>query len=485
MQAVPSRFVLFGLVSLALLVTSMQFSMVSVAFPDINEDLDAELRWVGWVIIIYSLAQGVSMPIAGKLSDELGRRTVFMGGLTLFSLASLGCAVAPNVWVLIVARAVQGLAGGSMLPSAYGVVGDAFDESQRSRAIGMISSVFPIGSILGPNIGGLIVDHVGWRWTFMLNVPLGMAVVLLALFLMPRGARQGGSHIDGRGAALLALAVTTLVFGMTELGQRERSPSVLLVVGSVALSVALLSLFVRHESRAREPIIDLALLRGREFAFTNVLNFFYGMVVFGLFSFIPLYAESVYEMTPSESGALLTPRALGMIGASMLASMLLPRTGYRRPIFVGLWIMAAVQIVMSLGLRDPGIGGFHPGEFVYLGALVAVTGIAFGTAGPAANNAAIELAPHRIAAITGLRGMFRSIGGTIGTSVIVLVTARAETEAEGLEQAFVGLGVMALLTSFLVLGIPDAVGRGSKPVARPAPPLAPEVGGAAGPGPGE
>lgn len=131
----------------------MQFAMISVALPDVGDDLGAPLRWVGWVITAYTVMQAVSMPIAGKLSDELGRRTVFVGGVALFGVASLACALAPNIWILIAGRSVQGLAGGSLLPSAYGIVGDAFPE-RRTQALGLISSVFPIGSVLGPNLGG-------------------------------------------------------------------------------------------------------------------------------------------------------------------------------------------------------------------------------------------------------------------------------------------------------------------------------------------
>ncbi len=151
MIRLSNRHLLFGVVSLALLTSSMQFSMVSVAIPDLIEDLDAPLAWVGWVVTMYTLMQAVSMPIAGKLSDELGRRVVFVGGLAAFAAASLVCALAPNVWVLISGRAIQGLAGGSLLPSAYGIVAEAFPGS-RAQALGLISSIFPIGSILGPNL---------------------------------------------------------------------------------------------------------------------------------------------------------------------------------------------------------------------------------------------------------------------------------------------------------------------------------------------
>lgn len=449
-----NRHLVFGVVSLALLMSSMQFSMVSVAIPDLIEDLDAPLGWVGWVVTMYTLMQAVSMPIAGKLSDELGRRVVFVGGIALFGAASFGCALAPNISFLILGRAVQGLAGGSLLPSAYGIVGEAFPAS-RTQALGLISSVFPIGSILGPNLGGWIVDSVGWRWTFALNVPLAALVIAIALLVMAPGARREANRIDFVGAILLAVAVTSLVYALTELGIQTRDPIALLVIIGCVVAVGATVLLLRYEQRCVAPIIDLALLRRREFAFVNTLNFFYGVAVFGVFSFIPLYASSAYGMSSGETGRLLTPRAIVMMVVSSVASLVLPRTGYRKPIIGGLLVMAAGMVLLSLEPHRVTFAGATFSNFTVLATVISVAGFGLGLAGPAANNAAIELAPDRIAAITGMRGMFRSLGGAIGVAVIVLVASTSSTTQHGLAVAFVGLSVLTVLTSLLVLGIPD------------------------------
>lgn len=454
MIRLSNKHLLFGVVSLALLTSSMQFSMVSVAIPDLIEDLDAPLGWVGWVVTMYTLMQAVSMPISGKLSDELGRRVVFVGGLAMFAAASLLCALAPNVWVLIAGRAIQGLAGGSLLPSAYGIVAEAFPDS-RAQALGLISSIFPIGSILGPNLGGVIVDSVGWRWTFALNVPLAVLVVVIALFLMSPSVRRETSRIDFVGAGLIAVSVTSLVYALTEIGIQTRDPNVFLVTaGFVVAAFGTVSL-LRYEQRCSSPIIDLALLRRREFAFVNTLNFFYGVAVFGVFSFIPLFASSAYGMGSGETGRLLTPRAVVMMVVSSAASVALPRTGYRKPIIGGLLLMAAGMVLLSLEIHEVEVLGLTFSEFTVLAAIVAFAGLGLGLAGPAANNAAIELAPDRVAAITGMRGMFRSLGGAIGVALIVLITSTASSVQHGLAIAFVGLSVLTVLTSLLVLGIPD------------------------------
>lgn len=454
-----NRYLLFGIVSLAMLLASMQGSMIGVAFRDIAEGLDAPDRWVNWTLAIFMLTQAVSMPITGKLSDELGRRTVFVSGVALFLIASVVCAISPNVYVLIAARAAQGFAGGSLLPSAYGVIGDAFDTENRAQAIGMLSSVFPIGSIIGPNVGGFIVEHLGWRWTFLVNLPLGIVVIVSALLLMPAALERKRHPIDFAGAALLFVAVSGLVYALTELSVSDEPVHPVVVVTAVAIAIGGTLLFLRRESRTSEPILDLQLLRRREFAFVNTLNFFYGLVVFGLFTYIPLYAQEAYSMSESASGVILTPRAIAMMAASALGAMLLPRTGYRKPIVFGMLGMSATLLLMSRGIHEPSIAGIEMSNFAYIAFVAALSGFFFGVSGPAANNAAIELAPDRIAAITGLRGMFRSVGGTIGTSLVVLVMSHSGSRAAGLEHAFIGLAVGAVLVSFLVIGIPDGAKR--------------------------
>ncbi len=462
----------FAVVSLSLLISSMQFAMISVALPDVGDDLGAQLRWVGWVITAYTVMQAVSMPIAGKLSDELGRRTVFVGGVALFGVASLACALAPNIWVLIAGRSVQGLAGGSLLPSAYGIVGDAFPE-RRTQALGLISSVFPIGSVLGPNLGGTIVDSIGWRWTFALNVPLTIIVIVVGLLVLAPSARKESNRIDFGGAVLLALSVVSLIFAFTELGRTDGDPNPFLVGGGVLLAIVGTYALLRYENMTPSPIIEIKLLKRKEFAYLNTLNFFYGVSIFGVFSFIPLYAQNAYGMSSSETGYLLTPRAIVMIIFSTVASIILPRTGYRKPIIIGLLVLVVGMIFLAAEPHAFDLGGIHFSDFVVLATVVSIAGVGLGIAGPAANNAAIELEPERVAAITGMRGMFRSLGGAIGVSVIVLITAYTDRVEQGIEFAFIGLAVLTALTTLLTFGIPDEVGVTPQPVPRPSVPPAP------------
>jgi MFS family permease len=188
------------------------------------------------------------------------------------------------------------------------------------------------------------------------------------------------------------------------------------------------------------------------------------MVIFGMFSFIPLYAQTAYGLSSSEAGWMLTPRAICMIAASVVASFFLPKTGYRMPIQVGLVGTAILTAVLSQSLHDVSVFGLALSDGIYITLLVGLTGLAFGFAGPAANNGGIELVPTRIAAVTGLRGMFRSVGGTVGTALIVLIVARAPSELVGLEWTFMVLAGLSLVAALLTLGIPARVGRTTVPI---------------------
>ncbi len=458
-----TSYVVFGVVAAALLASSMQNSMISVALPDLIEGLDAPLAWVGWVLTIYTLAQAVAMPIVGKLSDELGRRRMFAGGVLLFGASSIACGLAPNVYVLIAARLVQGLAGGSLLPSAYGIVGDAYPED-RARMLGLISSVFPVGSIIGPVLGGMIVEHLDWRWTFIVNAPLAILVAFAALRIVPISVPQARQRIDLVGAALLSACVLGVIYGLTEVAHTDRDPVISVAVASVVIGVVAGAALMRHEMRTRAPLLDVELIWKRPFLYMNGLNFVYGMVIFGMFSFIPLYAQSAYGLSSSEAGWMLTPRALCMIGASVVASFFLPKTGYRMPIQAGLVGTAILTAVLSQSLHNVTLLGLAIPDGIYITLLVALTGLAFGFAGPAANNGGIELVPTRIAAVTGLRGMFRSVGGTVGTALIVLIVARAPNDVVGLERTFMVLAGLSLVAALLTLGIPARIGRVTVPI---------------------
>ena len=469
------RHVIFILLAAAQLVFVVQFGMVSVALQDLTSDLHAPLRWAGWVLTMFQLGQIIAMPVTGRLAERFGARRVLVIGLVLFGLASAGCAVAPNVYVLILCRLIQGAAGGGLGPAGSQLIGESYGEG-RMRAIGFYVSLGPLGAVLGPVAGGLLVEQGGWRWTFALNAPLGFVTALLAMFLLPRGQLRKGSTIDYPGIALIATFVTSIVFALTELGRRDEPPSMAMVGGAIAVFVIALVVFVCHERRAKVPVIDLDLLKRKEFACSNAISFCFGSAWVGMSAMIPLFVQTVYGMSPAESGAITAPRSVVMVASSAFWTWLLPRTGFRKPLVVGLLGYGAILVVVGLGLRDPMFGGWTMPTFWWSMLSVAMGGFFFGVANPSMSNAALNLAPDRIAAVAGLRGMFSTLGSAIGVAVMVLIASRASSTGAGLQQAFIVMAAVVAVAVVFVAGVPASVNAARADAARHAAgPDTPEV----------
>lgn len=470
------RRLVLAVLSASMLIYAMQFTTIAVALGDLIDDLDAPIRWSGWVLTVFMLGQVVSQPVAGRLAERLGGRPVFLFGLAGFVVASLACTIAPNILVLIIARAAQGIAGGAFAPAAMGIVADAWGE-ERARPIGLVTAFTPIGTVIGPALGGGIVELIGWRGIFAVNVPLGVVGLVAALIVLPRAEvrHPARGRFDWSGLLLLTAATSALIFALNELSRSEGT-SALLVVAGFATAVGTGALLLVRESRVPEPVVALDLIRRAPFAAANGVAFCYGAALFSIASFIPLYAREAYGMSDGVAGLLVTPRAVLVVTISAVASMLLPRTGYRVLLFGGLAGFSATLFLLSLGLHRPGLGGIEISDFVWLSAISAAAGLFIGALNPAMNNLAIHLEPTRIPTIVGLRSMFQTIGGMCGIALTVLVAARADTTGAGLEIAFAGFGVLVLATLLLVFPIPELPRRGYVVVGSSTP-----VGGAGGP----
>ncbi len=450
------KYLIFGSIGLALLMSSIDFTIVAVGLPAIQSGLHTSLLLVGWTVTIYEFGQLLVFPLAGKLSDELGRKKIFLLAVVLFTGSSFLCGFAPNIYVLIVCRFIQALGGGAFLPSCTGVAADLFPE-RRAQAVGLFSSIFPIGGVIGPNIGGLIIDHLSWRYIFYLNVPLGIGVLLLTMLLYrPEEQEVQRSPIDFLGTALYGTAIFTTLVILSWLGvapaTAPRSPFLWLLV---AFAVGMILFFVQHERHTREPLLDLELIRGRAFVAANAYAFIWGAGIYGFMAFLPTYAELHYAMSATEAGALLTPRGIVMIVVSTAASIYLIRSGYRLPMIAGVVIVIVSLVLTSLGPTHPAIAGNHFNSFIYLAGVIGLLGVGFGLSGPASNNAALDLAPTKIAAITGIRSMFRETGGTLGAGTTVFIVTLFSDPGRGLQVVFLGLACVLVLIIPVVFLIPD------------------------------
>jgi EmrB/QacA subfamily drug resistance transporter len=434
---------IFAIVSIALFMSSVDQTIVATALPAIEKELHSSINWSGWTITIYALGQVIAMPMAGKISDMYGRKKVFLISAVIFVLSSLCCGFSTNIAMLLAARFIQALGGGAFMPSATGIVSDHFG-SQRDRALGMFTSIFPIGGIVGPVLGGLFVSYWSWRGIFLVNVPIGIVLILLTMKFIPASATRPASRVDVKGILLLAGVLISGMFGISYLGSGSVSFDSPVFLGSEALAVALSVLFVRHSKTDEAPFVPYRLLRGRGFGIMNLINYLYGAAALGFAALVPLFAQERYGIAPLGAGTLLTARAVGMIAVAGLAAMALRRTGLRWPMVIG-FVVLAVGLVM-MALQAP----FSPYAWLAIGG--ALTGLGMGMSVPASNNASLQLAPESVAAIAGLRGMFRQSGAITAISVTTAVIARSSSAAAGADlQSHLFLGFAAILILMLPL----------------------------------
>lgn len=438
----------FAIVALALFMASMDQTIVATALKAIQNDLHAPLTWSGWTITIYSLGQIIAMPLAGKLGDHFGRKKVFLTAVVVFTTASLLCSLAGNIYVLVALRAVQAVGGGGFIPSATGIIADHYGPG-RDRAIGMFTSIFPIGGILGPILGGVFVTYASWRTIFTVNVPIGVVLLFLGWRLINETKTKPVDRIDVRGLVLLGSLMLTAMYGMTNLEHGLTSP---LFFVPIVTAAVLAWLFVRHTVRARAPFIPIGLLRGRGFGAMNVLNLLFGGAAIGFGALVPLYGEERFHLDPLAAGTVLTARGAGVICVAALAVMTLRRLGCRIPMTVGFSLIVTGFTLMAF--PPPNTNGY-----LWLMLAGGITGIGMGVAVPASNNAGLQLAPDQIASIAGLRGMFRQSGSIISVSVMTAAAANSGNPAMAQAHGFVVLSVLLLAAIPLIYTIPDHRGN--------------------------
>ncbi len=463
------RHVVFLLAALAVLMGSIDGTIMVVALPQLTESLHTSLSWVGWTLTGYQLVQMVMYPLAGKLADALGRRRVFLFCVITFTVSSLLCGLAPNVGFLIAFRALQAVGGGGLVPSVIGIIAEEY-RGHRAQAIGLISSVMPIGSIVGPNLGGFLLQNWSWRGMFFVNIPIGVAVVVGLVWLLPGARREPARpplNIDVLGLVQFTGVIVGLMVGLTVIADDATQARNPLIWGLFVVSLALGVTFLRHVRRSPNPIMEYRLVARPPFVLANLYNFLFGAVTMGFYSFIPYYAVVKFGLTPFESAAVLTPRAVVVTATSLVASLYVRRLGYRVPMLLGMACVGSTFMLMAQGWSTLQIGAWLIQGFWLLAMLIAIGGFGMGLANPASNNVAIDLAPDKAASITGIRGMFRLAGGTISISCVVLALSMFEDQANGLDLIFLVFSGVLLLTVPLVLLIPEpgrAVARSEQPV---------------------
>ena len=410
-------------IMLSLFLASMESTVVATAMPTIVSDLGG-LEHYSWVFSAYMLASTTTVPLYGKLSDLYGRRKLYVGAMALFLTGSILCGRAGTMPELILARGLQGVGAGGIMPLAFILIGEMFNLEQRAKMQGLFSGVWGVSSIMGPLLGGFLVDQFSWRWVFYINVPFGLLAGGLVGFAWRDKIRiQGRPVVDYAGAALLTLSVITLLVGLTV--TPGTSTSWILIAASVILFAFLLWV----ESRAADPILPLPLFRERLFSIATAQGMLTGWALFGSISFIPLFVQSVLMTSATQAGITISPMLLGWVGASIIGTRLLLKVGYRKLAITGMLLLTIGAFLMTTA--DAGISQIR--LMVY----VTLMGIGMGLSIPSFLIAVQTTVERRsLGTATSMLQFSRSIGGTLGVSVMgAALSARlaANLSASGLD----------------------------------------------------
>jgi len=439
------RLPVFGIVALALLMMSVDSTIVATALHALQHGLHTSINWAGWTITAYSLGFVLMLPISGKLSERHGRRKVFLGSVAAFTAASLCCGLADSIFLLIALRALQAAGGAGFTPSATGIVVENFGDA-RDRAVSLFGSIFPIGAMIGPIFGGLFVSYWTWRGIFFVNVPIGIAIVVLALRYIPRdrpGADSTRLVMDAAGMALLGAGILAGMLAVSYLGEtdtRIASPAFVIPAG---ISIAAIWMFVRHIRRSPHPFIAPRLIHGPGFGSVNLVNMIYGGVTTGALTLVPLYAINRYGISALSSGTLLVSQGAAAIVLSVAAALTLRRTGHRLPLYVG-GAMIAIGVLL---FAVPPVAGMSP--YTWLAIVALLVGAGRGTINPASRNAGLQLAPEHSSILAALRTGSLQVGSITTVSIVTAILAHFADP--GRIQAWVYVAVALVLVAALPL----------------------------------
>ncbi|WP_448165261.1 MDR family MFS transporter [Burkholderia cepacia] len=393
---------------LVMLLSALDQTIVSTALPTIVGELGG-LDQLSWVVTAYLLSSTVVLPLYGKLGDLYGRKIVLQAAIVLFLAGSALCGVAQDMTQLIVLRALQGLGGGGLMVVTMAAIGDLVPPDRRARYQGMFGGVYGLATIVGPLLGGFLVEHLSWRWIFTINLPLGfLALAVIGVAFRPHTAHVK-HRIDYMGAAFLATALTCVILFTSEGGSLLpwTSPQLwmTLVLGVVAIGG-----FIYEERLAAEPIMPLELFRHRTFVLVSLIGFVVGIALFGSVTFIPLYLQVVKGSTPSQAGMQLLPMTGGMLVTSIVSGRLISRLGSYRmfPILGTLTGGIAMALLSTLTLDTP----LHT-----MYAYMALLGIGLGMVMPVLTLAVQNTVEFRhMGVATSGATLFRSIGGSLGVA---------------------------------------------------------------------
>ncbi|OIK12568.1 MFS transporter [Bacillus sp. MUM 13] len=398
---------------LATSLAAMEGTIVSTAVPSITNDL-SRIHLVSWVYAAYMLATAVSTPIFGKLADLFGRKKIIIYGIGIFLLGSALCGMAQTMEQLIICRAIQGIGAGSVMPVTMTIIGGLYTEQKdRAKGQGWVSAVWGISGVVGPLIGGFLVDQLSWRYIFYLNIPFGISSIIIILKYYKENISKTKQHIDYKGASILSLGTISILYALLNGSSKQDwgSPLILFLFIFSALSFFL---FYKVEKSSPEPIIPLNLLGSRSLIPINMLTLFAGMIVISITVYLPIWSQGVLGKNATQAGLILTPMPVAWTAGSFLAGHLVGRISSRTIIRIGTIILiGATFLLFSISSTSPDIA-------IYCG--MGLLGLGMGIVTPIIMllvQSAVE--PQKLGTAIGLNSFINTFSQTLGSAIFGMI----------------------------------------------------------------
>jgi EmrB/QacA subfamily drug resistance transporter len=412
---------------------------VNVAMPVLQKDLHTSLAGAQWVVESYQLLLASLLLVGGALGDRYGRRRLFMIGVALFSITSLGCALAPSIELLVVARALQGAAAALLVPESLAIVSASFDDKERPRAIGLWSSFTALTVLLGPVLGGWLVDHASWRWLFFVNLPIGALTLTLAAVGVEESRDPAQARLDWVGALLVTLALGAIVYPMVEWSHGNHG----LLSAILGAGFVLLALFVWVERRIDSPMLPPDLFRSRTFSTANLLTLFLYAGLSATMFFIPFDLIDLQGFSATQAGAANLPMVVLLTVLSPLAGKWAAKHGWRGPLIAGPALAGCAFVLFAL----PGLGADYWTSFF---PAAVVLGLGMGITVAPLTTAVMGSAGREHAGIaSGVNNAVSRAAGLLAIAfvgmIVALVRGRLGNAGAGADEAFLGGIRMAFL----------------------------------------
>ena len=455
-------------VSFGLFMIMLDNTVVNVALPAIQEDLGVGLSELEWVVSGYALTFAALMLIGGKLADAYGRRLIFVIGIVVFTLASLACGLSTSGDMLIAARVAQGAGAALMNPATLSIIAATFPPRQRGTAIGIWAGVSALALAIGPLIGGLLTEHVGWNWIFFVNVPVGIVGIAASFLLIDESRDPTHTRLDLPGLATSAIGLFSLTYALIEANAYGwGSPR---IVGAFVLAAVALTAFVQLERRQAAPMLDLTLFRNRTYVGANLVMLLVALAMFGVFFFVSLYMQNILGYSAVEAGASFLPMTLLIIVLAPIAGRLSDRFGSRWLMAGGMLLLACQLVYFSQLSADSSFWNLLPG--LVLGGF----GMSM-TMTPSAAAATRSVPVAKAGVGSAVLNACRQVGGSIGIALMGAIMAAqlnavepVESFMAGFEDALLVAGAIALVGAVVAAWLirPHDTARAAEPHALPA-----------------